>query len=130
MPPSGKFYTDLLATNKKNYVAFAAGSGITPVISIIKTTLATEPNSSFTLVYCNRNRASIIFKEEIDALKNRYMSRFAVHHILSREKIDADINYGRLDTDKLQQLSNKLINVQTADEIFICGPEQMIFTVT
>jgi ring-1,2-phenylacetyl-CoA epoxidase subunit PaaE len=130
MPPTGTFFTELNPSQQKKYIAFAAGSGITPVISIIKTTLATEPNSSFTLVYCNRNRASIIFKEEIDALKNRYMSRFAVHHILSREKIEADINYGRLDTDKLQQLTNKLINVQTADEIFICGPEQMIFTVT
>jgi ring-1,2-phenylacetyl-CoA epoxidase subunit PaaE len=130
MPPTGTFFTELNPSQQKKYIAFAAGSGITPVISIIKTTLATEPNSSFTLVYCNRNRASIIFKEELDALKNRYMSRFAVHHILSREKIDADINYGRLDADKLQQLTNKLINVQTADEIFICGPEQMIFTTT
>jgi ring-1,2-phenylacetyl-CoA epoxidase subunit PaaE len=129
MPPTGTFYTELHPTQRKKYLAFAAGSGITPVISIIKTALATEAHSSFTLVYCNRNRASIIFKEELDALKNKYMSRFVVHHLLSRERIEADINYGRLDTDKLQQLTNKLINIQTADEIFVCGPEQMIFTV-
>lgn len=130
LPPTGTFYTDLDPIHKKRYLAFAAGSGITPVISIIKTALATEPGSSFTLVYCNRNRASIIFKEQLEALKNKYISRFAIHHILSREKTDADINYGRIDAGKLTQLSNKLIDVQKADEIFICGPEQMIFTVT
>ena len=130
MPPTGTFFTELHPTQQKKYIAFAAGSGITPVVSIIKTTLATEPNSSFTLVYNNRNRASIIFKEQLEALKNKYMSRFSVHHILSREKTDAEINHGRLDAGKLDQLSNKLINVQTADDIFICGPEQMIFTVT
>ena len=130
MPPTGTFFTELNPAQKKQYFAFAAGSGITPVISIIKTTLLTEPESSFTLIYCNRNRASIIFKDQLDALKNKYMSRFAVHHILSREKTDADINHGRIDANKLNQLSNKLINIHTADEFFVCGPEQMIFTVT
>jgi phenylacetate-CoA oxygenase/reductase, PaaK subunit len=130
MPPTGTFFTELNATHKKQYIAFAAGSGITPVISIIKTTLATEPQSSFTLIYCNRSRASIIFKDQLEALKNKYMSRFSVHHILSREKTDAGINYGRINTDKLNQLNNKLINIHAADEIFVCGPEQMIFTVT
>lgn len=130
LPPTGTFYTELNPVHKKRYLAFAAGSGITPVISIIKTTLATEPNSSFTLVYCNRSRASIIFKEQLEALKNRYINRFAIHHILSREKTDAEINHGRIDTGKLTQLSHKLIDVQKADDIFICGPEQLIFTVT
>lgn len=129
LSPSGKFYTELDTSHKKNYLAFAAGSGITPVISIIKTTLATEPQSSFTLVYGNRNRTNIIFKEELEALKNRYMSRLAIHYILSREKTDAAINYGRINTDKLNQLSQKLVNVEKADEIFICGPEEMIFSV-
>src|SRR6185295_12589645 len=73
MPPVGKFYTDLHPANKKNYLAFAAGSGITPVLSIIKTTLLIEPNSSFTLVYGNRSRASIIFFEALEALKNKYV---------------------------------------------------------
>jgi len=129
MAPTGKFYTELNPAQTKHYLAFAAGSGITPIISIIKTTLATEPGSSFTLVYGNRNRNSIIFKEELEALKNRYMDRLAVHYILSREKTDAPINYGRINADKLKQLGEKLINFQAADEIFICGPEEMIFAV-
>jgi ring-1,2-phenylacetyl-CoA epoxidase subunit PaaE len=76
MQPVGKFYTELNSTHKKNYLAFAAGSGITPVISIIKTTLLTEPGSSFTLVYGNRSRSSIIFFEELEGLKNKFLDRF------------------------------------------------------
>jgi ring-1,2-phenylacetyl-CoA epoxidase subunit PaaE len=129
MPPTGKFYTELNPANSKKYIAFAAGSGITPVISLIKTILATEPGSSFTLVYGNRSRAGIIFREHLEALKNKYISRLTVHHILSREKTDAPINYGRIDIDKCNQLCEKLIDIDTADEIFICGPEEMIFTV-
>ncbi len=129
LSPTGKFYTELNSTHRKNYIAFAAGSGITPVISIIKTTLATEPGSRFTLVYGNRNRNNIIFKEELEALKNRYMDRLAIHYILSREKTDAAVYYGRINVDKLNQLSDKLINVHQADELFICGPEEMIFGV-
>jgi ring-1,2-phenylacetyl-CoA epoxidase subunit PaaE len=129
LPPTGKFYTELQASNKKQYLAFAAGSGITPILSIIATTLATEPGSHFTLVYGNRNRGSIIFKEQLDALKNRYISRFAIHHILSKETTDAPVNFGRIDAEKCRQLSEKLIDIGSMDEIFICGPEEMIFTV-
>ncbi|MBA2563587.1 MAG: phenylacetate-CoA oxygenase/reductase subunit PaaK [Chitinophagaceae bacterium] len=128
MPPSGKFHTDLLSTNKKNYVAFAAGSGITPVISIIKTTLAIEPLSTFTLVFGNRNHSSIIFKEELEALKDKYIQRFRLYHILSRERMEAVINYGRINEEKCMQLK-KLINLKIVDEFFICGPEEMIFCV-
>jgi ring-1,2-phenylacetyl-CoA epoxidase subunit PaaE len=128
LSPTGKFYTELNSSHKKNYLAFAAGSGITPVISIIKTTLATEPKSSFTLVYGNRNRNNIIFKEELEALKNRYIDRLAIHYILSREKTEANVNYGRINADKLNQLTQKLVSVEKADEIFICGPEEMIFS--
>ena len=84
LPPTGKFYTELDPSHKKNYVAFAAGSGITPVLSIIKTTLLTEPQSKFTLVYGNRNKASIIFKEELEAMKDKFIDRFRIYHILSR----------------------------------------------
>lgn len=129
LPPTGKFYTELNSTNRKSYLAFAAGSGITPIISIINTVLASEPGSRFTLVYGNRTRNTIIFKEQIEAIKNRYMDRFAVYHILSREKTDADLNYGRIDAEKLALLSEKLIDLNGTDETFICGPEQMIFTV-
>ncbi|MFN2438303.1 MAG: 1,2-phenylacetyl-CoA epoxidase subunit PaaE [Chitinophagaceae bacterium] len=129
MPPVGKFYTELDALQKKNYVAFAAGSGITPILSIIKTTLLTEPQSSFTLVYGNRNKASIIFKEDLEALKDKFINRFRIYHILSREKTDADINYGRIDKSKCELLFSKLINLEKCDEFFLCGPEEMIFSV-
>ncbi|MBA3673636.1 MAG: phenylacetate-CoA oxygenase/reductase subunit PaaK [Chitinophagaceae bacterium] len=129
MPPSGNFYTDLQSSNKKNYVAFAAGSGITPLLSIIKTTLLTEPYSTFTLVFGNKNHTSIIFKEELEALKDKYIQRFRLYHILSRERMDADINYGRINADKCLQLT-KLIDLNSVDEFFICGPEEMIFGVS
>jgi ring-1,2-phenylacetyl-CoA epoxidase subunit PaaE len=128
MPPTGTFYTELNQAHKKKYLAVAAGSGITPVISIIKTTLLTEPNSSFTLVYGNQHRNSIIFKDQLEALKNKYMNRLAVHFLLSREQTDAAIYSGRIDAEKLSRLSEKLIDVPGMDDIFICGPEQMIFT--
>jgi ring-1,2-phenylacetyl-CoA epoxidase subunit PaaE len=127
LPPTGKFYTLLSEKHRKKYLAFAAGSGITPVISIIKTTLLTEPFSAFTLVYGNRSRNSIIFLEELEAIKNKYLDRFTLIHILSREKTDAPINSGKINTEKLQELT-KLIDYKLMDEIFICGPEEMIFT--
>lgn len=129
MPPIGNFYTHLDPLNKKNYVAFAAGSGITPVLSIIKTTLLTEPQSTFTLVYGNRNKNSIIFKEELEALKDKFISRFRIYHILSREKSEAELNYGRIDRAKCALLFDKLIDLKSCDEFFLCGPESMIFTV-
>jgi ring-1,2-phenylacetyl-CoA epoxidase subunit PaaE len=128
MPPIGSFYTELSPSQSKKYIAFAAGSGITPVLSLIKTTLATEPRSSFTLVYGNKNRSSIIFFEELEGLKNKYMERFNLVHVLSRERTDAPLNSGRIDLDKLTDLS-KLINYKSYHEFFICGPEEMIFTV-
>ena len=128
MPPVGKFYTELNSANKKNYLAFAAGSGITPVVSIIKTTLATEPQSSFTLVYGNRSRNSIIFFEELEGLKNKYNDRFNLIHILSRERTDIELNFGRIEVNKLIEL-DKSIGYDRIDEFFICGPEQMIFCV-
>ena len=129
MPPVGKFYTELNPTQKKNYIAFAAGSGITPVLSLIKTTLLTEPKSSFTLVYGNKNKNSIIFKEELEGLKDKFIERFRIYHILSREKSDAEINYGRIDVNKLELLSEKIIDVNEADEFYLCGPEEMIFCI-
>jgi ring-1,2-phenylacetyl-CoA epoxidase subunit PaaE len=129
MPPVGKFYTDLDPSHKKNYLAVAAGSGITPVLSIIKTTLFIEPASSFTLIYGNKNRASIIFKEELEALKNKYIDRLTIHHVLSREVTDAPIYYGRIDRQKCDLLFNKLIDINSIDDVFLCGPEAMIFSV-
>ena len=127
MPPTGDFFTTLDPSQQRSYVAFAAGSGITPVLSIIKTTLLTEAKSNFTLVYGNRNKASIIFKEELEALKDKFIDRFRIYHILSREQMDSPINEGRIDAEKCELLFTKLINIKATDEFFICGPEQMIF---
>ncbi len=127
MQPVGKFYVDLNPANKKNYLGFAAGSGITPLLSIIKTTLRTEPNSSFTLIYGNKSRSSIIFFEELEGLKNKYLERFNFINILSRERTDAAINFGRINTEKLTELE-KLVDYSSFDDTFICGPEAMIFS--
>jgi ring-1,2-phenylacetyl-CoA epoxidase subunit PaaE len=128
LPPTGKFYTDLQTAHKKKYLAFAAGSGITPILSIIKTTLAIEPESEFVLVFGNRNRSSIIFKEQLEALKNRYIQRFTILHVLSREKTDANINHGRINAEKCEQLK-PIVDFKKMDEIFLCGPEEMVFSV-
>ena len=126
MPPMGKFFTPLHPAQKRRYLAIAAGSVITPILSIISTTLRTEPHSHFTLVYGNRNRASIMFKEALEALKNKYLDRFTLIHVLSRERTDADIHHGRIDAAKCEHLATQLIDVRQIDECFLCGPEQMI----
>lgn len=127
MPPVGKFNTALNPTQKKKYIAFAAGSGITPILSLAKTILATETKSEFTLIYGNRKRSSIIFFEELEGLKNKYIDRFTLVHILSREKTDSQLNAGRIEPNKLRDLS-KLIDFSKGDEFFLCGPEEMIFS--
>lgn len=129
MPPMGKFYITLNASVAKHYTAFAAGSGITPILSIIKTTLLTEPNSHFTLVYGNRNRHSIIFKEALEALKNRFMGRLSIVYILSREKTDAAINFGRIDGTKCELLCRTIMKPLLQHAFFLCGPEEMVFSV-
>jgi ring-1,2-phenylacetyl-CoA epoxidase subunit PaaE len=129
MTPTGNFHPNLNPTNEKQYVAFAAGSGITPVISILKSVLSTEPKSHFTLFYGNRYSDSIIFKEQIEALKNLHLGRLSVHHILSQEHIGADLFYGRIDEKKCRTFCNVLIDVENSDEFFLCGPESMIHSV-
>lgn len=128
MEPVGNFNTELDPSNHKKYLAIAAGSGITPVLSIIKTTLHTEPHSEFTLVYNNRSRASIIFFEELEALKNKFIDRFNLINVLSRERTDSTLNFGRVNKEKLIELE-KLIDYKEFDDTFICGPEEMIFGV-
>jgi ring-1,2-phenylacetyl-CoA epoxidase subunit PaaE len=128
LPPTGRFNTTLSETNKKNYCAFAAGSGITPIISIIKSTLVAEPGSSFTLVYGNRSRGSILFFEALAGLKNKYVGRFNLINILSREKTEVTLNFGRINQEKLFQLQ-KLVDYKSMDEFFICGPAEMLFSV-
>ncbi|SHJ60600.1 ring-1,2-phenylacetyl-CoA epoxidase subunit PaaE [Hymenobacter daecheongensis DSM 21074] len=126
MPPAGRFFTPLDPAHAKHYVAFAAGSGITPVFSIIKTVLMTEPHSQVTLIYGNRGRNSIIFKEGLEALKNKFLDRLSVYHILSREQGDTDLLFGRIDEQKTRLFLDKLLPASQIDECFICGPEEMI----
>jgi len=129
MPPQGRFSPTLHPTNTKRYALFAAGSGITPILSIAKTVLLTEPGSHVYLVYGNRGRNSIIFKEQIEALKNKYLNRLSVYHVLSREQGDSDLFFGRLDYDKATQFLQKIVPAAQLDECFICGPEEMILGV-
>jgi ring-1,2-phenylacetyl-CoA epoxidase subunit PaaE len=124
MPPAGKFNTPLHASQTKRYLMIAAGSGITPILSLIKSILYTEPTSTITLVYGNRSRSSIIFFEELEQLKNKYMQRLNILHILSREKTDSPLQLGRIDAEKLTLL-DRLIGCKNMDECFICGPEEM-----
>lgn len=129
MEPTGKFGVPIAAKKAKKYIAFAAGSGITPMLSIIKTHLAADPESSFKLFYVNRTVKSIIFKEEIEQLRNQYFGRFEIFYFLTKERRDIELFNGRFDTDKLQILNRTLIDVSVTDEVFICGPEQMIFLI-
>lgn len=129
MPPLGKFSPHRDENRKytgKNYLAFAAGSGITPVISIIKDILYKHPESSFTLVYGNKSRNSIIFKDTLEALKNKFMDRLRIYHVFSREKMDAPLFNGRINEEKAKAFCDKLIRLEDMDEVFICGPESMI----
>ncbi|MDN5849616.1 MAG: phenylacetate-CoA oxygenase/reductase subunit PaaK [Nitrococcus sp.] len=130
MPPRGHFYTPLEPNQAKHYLAFAAGSGITPVLSIIDTTLAVERASRFTLVYGNRTSTSILLREELEDLKNTYMGRFNLAHVLSRESTDIELFRGRITQDKCAHLCERWIDVASIDECFICGPEPMLQAVT
>ncbi|WP_394759252.1 1,2-phenylacetyl-CoA epoxidase subunit PaaE [Flavobacterium sp.] len=129
MPPSGVFFKEINPSKPKNYIFFAAGSGITPILSIIKTHLALEPNSTFKLFYLNRTVKSIIFKEEIEALKNRYLNRLEIFHFLTKEHRNVELLNGRFTKEKLQILTEKIIDISSVDECFICGPEEMIFLI-
>lgn len=124
MPPSGKFNSVLHPGQKKQYLAIAAGSGITPVLSLIRTTLATEPGSEFTLIYGNRQRSSILFFEQLEAVKSQFMERFSLTHILSRERTDSPLHFGRINEEKLEDIS-RMIAFENMDEAFICGPQEM-----
>lgn len=129
MPPHGKFYTPLDPSSSKSYVAFASGSGITPIISIIETTLRTEPESDFMLFYGNSRTSSIIFQEALEALKNQYMGRFSLYHILSKERQESDLFNGRIDSEKIAAYAHIFFNPSAVDHYFTCGPEEMMLTV-
>ena len=129
MPPHGEFYVHCEPEVAKNYIAFAAGSGITPILSIIKTHLLSEPNSTFKLFYLNRRVKSIIFKEEIEELKNEFFGRFQVFYFLTKEQRDIPFLNGRFDKEKLAVLTKTFIDVEDTNHVFICGPQDMIFLI-
>ncbi len=129
MTPMGNFTTDIDSKNSKNYVLFAAGSGVTPIFSLAKSILKNEPYSSVTLFYGNKGFSSIIFREEIEALKNSYINAFRVVHVLSRESLGNQIQKGRIDKDKCEKLNHAFLNGTKIDTVFVCGPEAMIHAV-
>jgi ring-1,2-phenylacetyl-CoA epoxidase subunit PaaE len=129
MPPLGNFVIKTPPVEHKEYLAFAAGSGITPIMSIMKSVLEDEPNSSFTLVYGNRSKNTIIFREAIEGLKNTYMQRLRIFHVLSREYMDIPLFSGRIDAAKCEEFCKTLVDIKSTDEAFICGPEEMILSV-
>ncbi|MCG2586247.1 1,2-phenylacetyl-CoA epoxidase subunit PaaE [Massilia sp. TS11] len=130
MPPMGHFHVPLDPANRKHYLAFAAGSGITPILSIIKTTLLAEPHSRFTLVYGNRASSSVIFKEEIADLKDQYLERLNLAFVMSREQQDIELFNGRITHDKAAQILRHWVKPEDVDVAFICGPEDMMLGVS
>lgn len=126
MEPMGKFHTPIEPDKAKTYLAFAGGSGITPVLSILKTVLAAEPKSQVTLVYANRSVSTIMFREELEDLKNLYMRRLNIIHILETDAQDIDLFQGRVDGEKCAALFEHWIDIQNVNTAFICGPEPMM----
>jgi ring-1,2-phenylacetyl-CoA epoxidase subunit PaaE len=126
MPPMGHFNVPLAPENRKHYLAFAAGSGITPILSIIKTTLLAEPHSRFSLFYGNRASSTVIFRDELMDLKDRFMERLNLAWVMSREQQDIELFNGRITKEKCSQLLRHWIQLGDIDHAFICGPEDMI----
>ncbi len=129
MAPMGKFRFLASPEKSASYLLIAAGSGITPILSILQSILEEEPESKVTLIYGNRSIKSIMFKEQLEDLKNRFMSRFTLYHVLSRQLGDVALFNGRIDSDKLHAFNATLIDVQMLNNVYICGPEQMINSV-
>jgi ring-1,2-phenylacetyl-CoA epoxidase subunit PaaE len=124
--PMGRFRTAVSAAREHSYVAFAAGSGITPILSLATDILAREPRSRFTLIYGNRSVSRTMFLEETLALKNRYMERFSAHFVMSREPQQTEWLNGRIDGSKVRELAQHMVEIASADEYLICGPGDMV----
>jgi ring-1,2-phenylacetyl-CoA epoxidase subunit PaaE len=124
MPPDGRF--TVRKQRAIHRVGFAAGSGITPILSIAATTLEEQPEAKFTLVYGNRRMSSVMFNEALQDLKDRYRDRLTLIHILSRQAQEVDLLQGRIDGDKVKAIIKALLPAASMDEVFICGPEAMI----
>jgi ring-1,2-phenylacetyl-CoA epoxidase subunit PaaE len=126
LPPLGHFTSTFDPDRSRHYAAVVAGSGITPVLSLVATALATEPESRFTLIYGNRYARSVMFAEELADLKDRYPARLHLVHVLSREPQGAELLSGRIDADRLGRLLDGLLPVDSVDEWFLCGPYGMV----
>ena len=126
MAPTGTFGVDIDEVASKNYLFFAAGSGITPIISMIKTHLKREPNSTCKLFYVNKTAKSIIFKEELEQLRNTYFGRLEIYYFLTQEKRDIELFNGRFDDEKMDVLTKIFIDIPDTSEVFLCGPEKMV----
>ncbi len=124
--PQGRFFVPLDPQSARAYLAVAAGSGITPVLSLIETTLELEPKSRFTLVYGNRSASSTMFREELQHLKDRYLDRLALIFVTSRERQEIDAFNGRIDRERMLALCSGWIDLEATDYVFICGPESMM----
>ena len=129
MPPMGNFHLPLEPEAAREYLGFAGGSGITPILSIIRTTLAREPKSRFTLVYANRQVGSIMFREELEDLKNEHLGRLSIIHILDSEGQEIDLFSGQIDRAKCDALFCHWIDLPSVDAAFICGPEPMMLVI-
>jgi ring-1,2-phenylacetyl-CoA epoxidase subunit PaaE len=125
MAPQGRFFVPIERAARRHYVGIAGGSGITPILSIMKTVLGREPKSRFTLIYGNRALKSTMFKEEIEDLKNKYLTRLVLHHVFSDEATDAPLNHGLMNRDKIAEFMRNLIPASGIDHVFVCGPYQM-----
>ncbi len=125
MAPQGRFFVPLDRDAKRHHVGIAGGSGITPILSIMKTVLAREPGSRFTLIYGNRHLKSTMFKEEIEDLKNRYMTRLVLVHVFSDEHTDSPLNRGVMNREKIGELLQGIVPAARIDHVYVCGPFQM-----
>lgn len=130
MTPMGHFTTPLDPSNSKHYVLIAAGSGITPIMSIVKSVLSREPNSEVSLLYGNRKFDNIIFRDELEDLKDEFLGRMRVFHVLSGELNEIDLFAGRIDGPKVKKFFSTFLSVDRCDEVFICGPQPMIESAT
>lgn len=125
MAPQGRFFVPIEPALRRHHVGIAGGSGITPILSIMKTVLAREPKSEFTLIYGNRALKSTMFKEELEDLKNRYLTRLSLHHVFSDEPTDVPLNHGLTDRGKIGDFLAGVVPAAGIDHVYVCGPFQM-----